>query len=97
MDAYVYDLAQAGCDDEHNGNGWYGLLRGHLDVSATARLEYPLSDDEVDFLSNQVGAIVHEYAEGQYHVTYYASTAGLETAWRTVTAGARPRGPQPEL
>ena len=41
IDSYVYQLSQAGCDAEHTpvGGGWYGLLRGGLEASATAALD----------------------------------------------------------
>ena len=85
-DAYVYALAEEACDDDHHGKGWHGLLRGHLDVSATARLEYPISDNDVQFLETQAGAIVREHEEGQYYVDYYADEPALESAWSGITA-----------
>jgi hypothetical protein len=101
IDAYVYQLSQAGCDDEHTpaGGGWHGLLRGGLEASATAALDMGMTEDERRFLATRAGAIVSEQAQGAVSVTYYPDRTGLEAAWRTVTAGpsARPRGPAPEL
>jgi hypothetical protein len=64
-DAYVYALAEEACDDDHHGKGWHGLLRGHLDASDEARLEFPISDDDEQFLETQAGAIVHEHEGGR--------------------------------
>ena len=99
IDRYVSQLSQAGCDDEHAlaGGGWYGLLRGGLEASATAALDMAMTESEQAFLRAQAGAIVHEPPQGAVSVTYYADRAALDAAWRTVTAGARPRGPELEL
>jgi hypothetical protein len=98
IDQYVSQLSQAGCDDEHTlaGGGWYGLLRGGLEASATAALDMAMTESEQAFLRAQAGAIVHEQPQGGVSVTYYASPAALDAAWRSVTAGARPRGPELE-
>jgi hypothetical protein len=98
IDQYVYQLSQAGCDDEYTpqSGGWYGLLRGGLDASATATLDMEMTEDEQAFLATRAGAIVHEQSQGAVSVTYYASPAALDAAWRTVAAGARLRGPELE-
>ena len=100
IDHYVYQLSQAGCDAEHTpaSGGWYGLLRGGLDASATAALDMGMTDDEQTFLATRAGAIVSEQAQGAVNVTYYADRAALDTAWRHATAGppARPCGRQPK-
>jgi hypothetical protein len=48
IDSYVYQLSQAGCDDEHTpeSGGWYGLLRSGLEASATAALDMSMTADE---------------------------------------------------
>ena len=46
-------------------------------MSATTRLEYPISDNDVQFLETQAGTIVHEHKEGQYYVDYYADEPAL--------------------
>jgi len=101
IDSYVYQLSQAGCDDEHapDACGWYGLLRGGLEASATAALDMGMTADEQRFLATRAGAIVSEQTQGAVSVTYYADRAALDAAWRAVTAGpaSRPRGPTPEL
>jgi hypothetical protein len=81
------------------GGGWYGLLRGGLDASATATLDMGMTADEQRFLATRAGAIIHEQAQGAVSVTYYADRGALDAVWQTVTAGppARPRGPAPEL
>jgi hypothetical protein len=97
IDAYVYQLSQAGCDDEHTpvGGGWHGLLRGGLEASATAALDMGMTEDERRFLATRAGAIVSEQVQGAVSVTYYADRATLDAAWQTVTAGplSQPRRP----
>lgn len=88
LDAYVYELSLAGCDDQTGdveSTGWYGLLRGFdvdgafSDVAGTAQL----TADEVRYLrQHRAGAIVSADSQGFVHVEYFTSTRALDTAWQ---------------
>lgn len=64
IDGYVYQLSQAVEHTPAEG-GWYGLLRGGLDASATAALDMGMTPDEQQFLATCAGAIIADYLCGQ--------------------------------
>lgn len=94
IDKYVYELSLAGCDDEagevHEHGAWYGLFRTGVDVSATARLDMEMTDDEVNYLTSRAGIIVCETDQGpdkkttKVLVEYFDSTEELERTWQDV-------------
>ena len=81
LDAAVYHASLNGIDD-HLGDvqdfGWYWLMHAPL---LDIREQEALTHEELEFLVEQVGAIVSEDSQGFVTVEYYETTCDLNQAW----------------
>lgn len=85
IDESVYELMLDGPDEEVGdvfGKGmWYSLLES-LDGLDTS----DFTEDEKEFIAEQVGAIISEDSQGFVTVEYFDSHKELEKAWREILA-----------
>jgi hypothetical protein len=92
LDSYVYEVSlQGGCDDDmgsvQEDGVWYGLMKnGHTIFQDHDPGMEKLNEDERKKLSECAGVIIREDSNGFVHVSYYETSADLDTAWRDVEA-----------
>ena len=91
LDPVFYELSLAGCDAECgdvDASGWAGRLDGPFktdgplaDISATARLEASLSDEDLAYVRTLAGVIICADSQGFVDVSYYTDRAMLDKEW----------------
>lgn len=86
IDEAVHGLSLEGTDEElsEEGFGYRALLRADTLAEAVPFAKTPLNPEEVEFLTNQIGAILTETSDGHITVDYYEDQEGLTAAWAQV-------------
>jgi hypothetical protein len=84
IDEFMWNMALDASDDETgdvDGGQHFARLNAPLSPTPDYMNGEELTEDEHTFILKQAGAIVRTDSQGFVSVTYYATTAELDTAW----------------